>query len=255
MENPIQKPWNAFPAWRLPDGMMKAAENQLECASEACENWEWGCACLVAAAVAAEFVIAWIHPSYSSSLERWGSAWADLAVLFGILGEVFFSRRDSKIQTELRKRSNDKLGAAEERAAKLEIEAAEIKRIVSWRQLTREQHEQIATMLRNLAPSIDLLVEYERGNAEAWSYARDFMTVFQEAGVKKVRECPNPMFGPAWGVRLVIAPEMDRKPFADAFNDAGVPVALFQADLSTHLPRNERAPNVYIFVAPKPPPA
>lgn len=131
MDSPTQKPRNAFPSWRLPDGMIKATENQLDGASLSCERWEWGCAGLVAIAVAAEFVIAWIHPSYSSSLERWGSAWADLAVLFGILGEVFFSRRDSKIQTELRKRSNDKLGAAEERAAKLEIEAAQLR--LQWK--------------------------------------------------------------------------------------------------------------------------
>jgi hypothetical protein len=88
----------------------------------------------VVAGVVAEFAIAAFHPAYDSFLEQWGSALADSAIALGIVGEVICGRRDARIQTELRNRSNTKLGAAEiaagkanERAAKLEAEAAKAK--------------------------------------------------------------------------------------------------------------------------------
>jgi hypothetical protein len=125
MAIPPQNPRNAFPAWRLPCGIISAADSQLEKASESCERWEWGGAGLVVVAVIAEFVIAGVHPPYDSFWEQWGSAIADAVIAFGIIGEVLFSARDGKIQTELRKRSNDKLGAAEKAAGEANARAEE----------------------------------------------------------------------------------------------------------------------------------
>lgn len=131
MTTPTQKPRNASPLWRLPEGIINASDSRLKSASDSCERWEWGCAGFVAMAVVAEFAIAWAHPAYNSTLERWGSVWADFAVAAGIVGEMIFSNRDSKIQTELRRRSDQRLGKAvtaagnaNQRAAKLEKEAA-----------------------------------------------------------------------------------------------------------------------------------
>lgn len=248
---------------------MSATENQLENASSSCERWEWACASFVAAAVAAEFLIAWVHPPYNSFIERWGSVLADLIITAGIVGEVIFSRKDSRIQTALRKRSNDKLGAAEkaaeearERAAKLEIEAADargrvadIERITAWRHITEKQRENVAASIRNVLSEVDLLVEYERGDAEAWSYGREIIAIFEAAGVTKIREIPNSYLnGPIFGAHMAAAPGINAAFISDAFNKEHLSIPVFQKDLSTHLSRNEVAPNLYIFVAPKPPP-
>ena len=66
-----------------------------------------------------------MHPQYDSFLERWGSVIADAAIGFGIVGEVIFSRKDSRIQTELRKRSNKQLEDAVKEASEANRRAAE----------------------------------------------------------------------------------------------------------------------------------
>jgi len=128
MAQPIQKPRTPFPAWRLPNGTINATEAQLEAASSSCERWEWGCAGLVVVGVVAAFLIAAIHPPYDSFLEQWGSAMAEALIAFGIVGEVVFSQRDAKIQTELRRRSNGRLTEALNRAANAEEELREFRR-------------------------------------------------------------------------------------------------------------------------------
>jgi hypothetical protein len=110
--SPIQNPRNSFPAWRLPNGIMNASDSQLDEASSSCELWEWGFAGLVVAAVVVEIIIAYIHPPYDSVLNEWGGTFADVAVALGIAGEIIFSRMDSRIQTEQRRRSNKELAEA-----------------------------------------------------------------------------------------------------------------------------------------------
>jgi hypothetical protein len=110
--SPTQNPENAFPAWRLPNGTINATDGQLDGASLSCEMWEWGFAGLVVAAVAAEIIIAYVHPPYDSLLNEWGAVTADVAIAIGIAGEVIFGRLDARIQTELRSRSNARLGKA-----------------------------------------------------------------------------------------------------------------------------------------------
>lgn len=122
--SPIQNPRNSFPAWRLPNGRINASDDQLEIASSSCGAWEWGCAALVVVAVIAEFIIAYIHPPYDSLLNQLGTSAADAAIALGIVGEVIFSRLDSRIQTELRSRSNKKLGVAEKAAGEANERAA-----------------------------------------------------------------------------------------------------------------------------------
>lgn len=187
MENPIQTPPNGFPAWRLPRGTINATETQLENASSSCERCEWACAGLVAVAVIAEFVIAALHPPYNSSLERWGSAVIDSIVALGIVGEVIFSRKDSGIQTELRKRSNDKLGAAEKtageahaRAKHLEKEAADARARTAATELRLEELRQrvgarnfdrqkfLGQLNGKSGPGI-VQIRYDRSVPDGWS--------------------------------------------------------------------------------------
>lgn len=262
--NPIRKARIfPFPEWYLRRGTIKVATDDiLETASSSCERWGIGCAGLVVAGVIAEFVIAGIHPLYDSFLEQWGTATAGALVALGIVGEVIFGRVDARYQTELRKRSNDKLSNAIERASILEKEAADargrvadIERLTSWRHISDEQREQIASSIRHAADSLDVLVEYQVGDTEAFSYGRGIIKTFIDAGVTKIREASNSyMVNSVFGVHLAGSEEINSPFIANVFNKAGVPVISFKIDLSTHLPRNEVAPNLYFFVAPKPPP-
>ena len=187
----------------MPEGIISAAESHLEEASESCERWEWGCAGVVVASVVFEFIIAWIHPEYDSFLEQWGAVFADAAIALGIVGEVIFSRKDSKIQTELRKRSNDKLGAAERAAADANAvaataqkeaaaareRAAEVERFHAWRRLSPEQVDQIVRAIRRKLPA-QVKIESEK-EPEAIRFARTLENVFIDADAKSVSRRTN----------------------------------------------------------------
>jgi hypothetical protein len=118
---------------------MKATDTQLEGASSSCERWEWRCAGLVVLAVLAEIVIACVHPPYDSALNEWGTTLADAAIALGIVGEVIFGRLDARIQTELRRRSNELLASATKTAAQANERAAEARKQAAEAQLAFEK--------------------------------------------------------------------------------------------------------------------
>jgi hypothetical protein len=186
----------------------------------------------------------------------------DAFIALGIVGEVLFSRKDSRIQTELRNRSNKRVEEAIMRAATLEKDAAaarervaEMERLFGWRHVPSEEgFSQLVRAVQPIAASLDVLIEYERGDAEATSFAMEIVVVFTSAGVTKIRHVPNQYFNNPFGLALTASSESDRQILQAAFAAAGLSPLKMQKDLSTHLPRNEPAPNVYVFVAPKPPP-
>lgn len=147
-----------LPAWYLPKGRMNATESQLEDASSSCERWGIGCGALVVAAVIAELVIAWIEPPYNSFLTD--SAITDAAIAIGIVGEVMFGMWDGRLQTELRKRSNDKVEAATLRAARAEEQLAS-------RDVTKEQFDE----LQNLRGKVSSVIMTTPSDFEAARYA------------------------------------------------------------------------------------
>jgi hypothetical protein len=170
---------------------------------------------------------------------------------------------DSRIQTELRNRSNKRVEEAISRAAKLEKEAADargrvadIERITAWRHISEEQRVEIAVSIEHMAGDIDLLIEYEMSNGEAFTYAREIAGIFVSAGVSKIRHSPNSYIGTGFfGVSISATfPPINLSFVTNVFSKAGVKAWSSQRDLSKHLLRNVRAPNLYIFVAPKPPP-
>jgi hypothetical protein len=109
-----------LPAWYLPKGAINASEDELDNASSSCESWGIWCGALVVVSVAAEFIIAAAQPSYDLFLKF--SAVADVGVAVGIIGEVILGMRNNRLQTELRRRSNEKVGAAMDRAAEAQEE-------------------------------------------------------------------------------------------------------------------------------------
>jgi hypothetical protein len=137
-----------LPEWYLRKGTINAPEEKLEAASDSCELWSKWCAWLVVVSIVAEFVIAALEPAYILFLKL--SAAADAGVAFGIVGEVLLGMRNNRIQTELRKRSNDRLAQVEfdngyliESAAKANARAEEailaLARFRAPRRLSDEQ--------------------------------------------------------------------------------------------------------------------
>ena len=146
-----------FPLWRLPNGTINATDQELEGASSSCEGWGLGCAALVVFGVAAELVIAGFHPAYDSFLEQWGSAAANALIALGIVGEVLFSRKDARIQTELRDRSNRRLAVAINDAAEANTRAAEAE--LQARRLSGPRMVDVQAFAKAIAGAIPAKVE------------------------------------------------------------------------------------------------
>jgi hypothetical protein len=245
---------------------MNATETQLEIASSSCEWWAIGFGALVIVSVIVEVIIACIEPPYAEFLVD--SAFTDAGIAIGVIGEVAFGMWDSRIQTELRKRSNDRLKEAEislasaiERAAKLEKEAAdargrvaEIERLTAWRRISSDDRQQIADELRAIADSLDAHIEYQNGDAEALSYASAIADIFNRAGVKQVTGLPNSfIYEPMFGVFLATPPEVNTSFIVSVFAKGGVVISLRKHDPLWMAPRRP-VPNVRMFVGPRPPP-
>jgi hypothetical protein len=75
--------------------------------------------------VLAELAIAAIHPAYDSFWERWGSSFAGGLVAIGVAFEIKFGQMAGLRQNELKRRSDQKVGDANARAAEAEAHAAE----------------------------------------------------------------------------------------------------------------------------------
>src|SRR5437762_1429038 len=129
MKGPLR---HLLPPWRLGTSVKSASEPELDRLSEGSVIVEWCFAVLVIAGVFGEFFIALKNPPPNSDLARWGPVAADFAVGFGVAIELLASVVSHICQTELGRRSNDRLGEleleagyAEERAAMLANQAAE----------------------------------------------------------------------------------------------------------------------------------
>lgn len=185
---------------------------------------------------------------------------ADAIVALGVAAELWFGRRGASAQSELTRRAELDLAQAIERASNAERETEKIKLLTAWRHVPAQFEEALVASLKGNAASVDLLVEYQMGDPEAYSYACEIMDAFSKAGISKMRFCSNSHMGaPVFGLLIgpaVFAPNVPPPflmPIASAFNDAGLEIVLHRIDLTTHLPRNFTAPNLYMFVAPKPP--
>jgi hypothetical protein len=155
-------------------------------------------------AVLAEFAIAVFHPPYNSFLEQWGSAVANAVIALGIVGEVLFSRKDARIQTELRKRSNGQLASAIESAAEAGARAAEanakaleaqaeLDRLKAPRLLSEEQRGRITEKMRQFADQ-EFTGAVTMGVSDAWTLWRLIANSLEGAGW--VRASPS---GQAFG--------------------------------------------------------
>lgn len=168
-----------------------------------------------------------------------------------------------QIQTELRKRSNKRVEEATERAAKLEKEAADarertakLEKITEWRRLSAENASILLSNFAELNRSValDITVEYQNGDPEAFFFSNRLLETFAIAGITKLRTTANMMMGGAFGVLVTVCPEIGFPAVQQAFDEAQISAIVRNGDLSLHFSRDVPAPNIFIFVASKPPP-
>jgi hypothetical protein len=121
------------------------------------------------------------------------------------------------------------------------------------RDISHSQLEKVRESLRGLIGQIDLLIEYQSGDVEAFVYARDINVTF--IGIANIRSVPNSYpLTPAFGLLVAASPPVDIEVIAKAFTDVDIEFNRIHLDLSMHRPQDKLATNLYIFVAPKPPP-
>lgn len=189
---------------------------------------------LIVVGLGIEVWLAIEFPSGKGKLADWGPVAADILIAFGVFFEIVFSRRALQFAAELQQRSDTALSLAIERAAEAEQKAAEarertarIEQITAWRRVSPEQHRQISRAIRDIpTSSLDILIEWERGDPEAYLYAREISKIFVDAAIEKVRGTPNSWLGlPLFGLHAASSATIDFPSIAGAFAKARIPLA------------------------------
>jgi hypothetical protein len=249
---PNQNPENPFPAWRLPKGMIKACDDELERSIGSCEQWEWFGGGLVVVGVFATVVIAVFHPLYDSFLEQWGSAIADVLVGIGVAIEIKFGQMAGLRQNELKSRSDKKVSEANERASNAQLETERLKVQFAGRRLSKEQRSAIAALIRDPAASCDVLIHFQSSDPEAFAYGSDIVEAFNEAGVAKIEfGADSLIFGALFGVWVSAEDKSVAILVAQALKLFDASVGVRDIDRSTFRPADKGGPDLYIFVGPK----
>jgi hypothetical protein len=146
-----------FEIWPVGASLKGVPDETLESAGEMCARTELLCGALVALGVILEFVIAVYHPNYDSFLDRWGTAFADLGVAFGVAGEIYFSSRSHNFSGELIRRSNERLAQVTEAAA--------------WRVLSVSSRAKLTQSLKESGKMGSIEVHVFSADVEARNYA------------------------------------------------------------------------------------
>lgn len=241
--------------------MIKASDGDLEKSIESCEHWEWYGGGLVFAGVAAAVAIATIHPLYDSFLEQWGSAIADSLVAVGVASEIRFGQMAGLRHGELKRRSDEKIAEANKVAAKAIKDAAEarertaeVEKLTAWRHVDSDFRSNITAAFSNKSFVLHLAIEYESGDSEAFSLAREFAQIFTDCGNEQIIFRSNShlnmtVFGVTVRVGMCEQSDAISDACSIAFGFAPAPV-----DLTPTFGHGVQLPDLYIFVGPKPPP-
>jgi hypothetical protein len=245
---------NLRDALRLTKAVMNATESELRFVVSAMEDWAELCVLAIVNGLVLEIIVA--AGPFTVGQEHAAAVVANTLIALGVYFELLFSKRGNSAQAELVRRSDLVAAAANERAAAANERAAQIERLTARRHVSPEQRTRLETAVREKAAEIDLLIEFQRDDSDAYIYAHEWGQAFRAAGVTKARIGANSfLFGAAFGLRVTDAVGLDHKLLAHALVDPISPMVGFvNTDLTKHLPSDQTAPNLYIFVGPKPPP-
>jgi hypothetical protein len=259
-----------FPAWYVPNGTINATENKLENASDSCERWSIWCGFLVIISVAAEFAIDVAEPTYGLFLRL--SAITGAGVAIGIVGEVLFNIKNSRIQTELRKRLSKQLesaiqsaAAANERAANAERDTEKLRAATAWRRLNQKQHESLALSLRASGPDASVKFCVLMNDQESLHFAQLISIPFKAAGWMIGYRFDSYAEGIMTGILLPEPREnwleemkIVNGRVRDAFMAAEIPFANGwppQPYMQTNDDAPLRAPIAWVYIGPRPMPS
>ena len=215
----------------------------------------------------AEAISDFVFRDGKSMLETFTFIILGLVVTLSVAGEVWFANRGSNIQSELDRRSaekvakltlqaakaNEKAAALEKEAAVMRERAAEIERLTAWRRVPWKQHQFLVSALEEKASVLKVLIEYEKGDPEAFSYAEAIAKIFFAIDAK-VDAIALTHAVPMFGLYMQISPELKELGIAEIFASADFPVVANVEEISsTNLPKGLPPPNIFIWVGGKPP--
>lgn len=216
------------------NGVIKATDPELERAQKFCEHFAIGSTGLVFIGLVIEVFIAIEHPPFDSCLERWGSVIADVLVAFGVLGELLPSMLVRTYNTQINRRSADRLsgairqsGEANERAAKADLARVELEKQLRTRSISKEQFE----ILEKLKGQISEIRIASDTDTEPMWFAHLLAIVLQNIGLN-VQLLPRSP-GSKSGTNLLCdkhafsnpdGEPTGGEPIASIFNEAGIPV-------------------------------
>jgi len=241
-----------------PNRTYASSDAELEQKSSAFERWAVYCGALVVVGLLLEVFIAICHTNYELSWERWASVGADALVATGVLGEIFFNARAHSYDSELRRRSNDRLSEANkmaaeanERAAVLETAAAaarleteRVKAAAAWRRISTAQHAQLVEQLKgNIKGKV--WVEFVGKDPEAAQFHADLLQTLNDSGVSTQGFSGWEM---AVGLRITNPNTEDAQVLRNAFGALGI---AFEPQTEAGL--QSAASDVEIIVGSKPP--
>ena len=203
---------------------MSASDSELEKSIESCERWEWFGGGLVVVGVIAEVAIAAIHPPYDSFWDQWGSSIANGLVAIGVALEIKLGQMAGLRQNELKRRSDEKVGEANARAAEAELRAEQLRLELAWRRISDQEAAKMSEVLsRPDLPKIGLRIYHVANDPEATALSQDIAEVFRRNGwpvlfVATTQAIPPGMMIPLYGPPLLDACTITRA----AFQNAGV---------------------------------
>jgi hypothetical protein len=215
-----------------------------------------------------EVILTASFPRGATVIEEWGPVFADMLIAAGVATEVIFAARARSRAEALKVISDQRVAdartaaaQAHEQAAALEKEAAEarertaqIEKLTAWRRIDAEFRQTLSDAFRDTLSIIQLRIEYQQGDPEAFTYAREFAQTFTDLGVEKIVFLSNAHLGvTVFGVAIEIGEceegdDLSRACLA-AFGVEIKPMNFGRRHSDPGLP----TPNLYMFVGAKPP--
>ena len=127
----------------------------------------------------AEVIIAACHPPYDSFWEQWGSSLANGLIAIGVATEIKLGQMAGLRQSELRRRSDEKVATALERAAKAETDLIEFR--TPRRAKLRPHTDRIAQQLKAF-PHTKFDMGFGGGDGEQADLCWDIEEMLANAG-------------------------------------------------------------------------
>jgi hypothetical protein len=174
----------------------KMSSEMLKKSEERYERWALLAGAIVILGLVIEVGLAVIYPHGKTALEIWSPVVADVLVVTGVFGEIFFARKAKSISEELQRQSEEKVGEsvaraaeankraaeADERAANAERDTEKLRAVTAWRRLARKEHEGLALALKSSGPGASIRFFVLMNDQESLNFAQLISIPFKAAG-------------------------------------------------------------------------